>query len=186
MHEELTKSLKTVKEGGTICYATETAWSIGCDATNYEAIEKIYQLKKQEKPTEIICLVSDFRMLNSYVEHIPEVAYDILKYAVRPTTIIYDNPIKISENLVAEDNTLAIRVTKNRFCKDLIKKLRKPLVAIPANSAGITAPKSYSEIHTDILKGVDYVVNLHKNKKMMQPEAIIKLNKDGMVQVIKN
>ena len=185
MREEITKSLEVLKKGGTLCYPTDTVWGIGCDATNYEAIKRIYELKNREESKALICLVSDFKMLNSYIENIPEVAYDILKYAVRPTTIIYDDPVKVSENLVAEDNTLAIRVTNDQFCKELIKKLRRPLVSTSANISGSPTPNSYSEIHPDILKGVDYVVNLYRNKKMAQPSAIIKLNKDGMVKVIR-
>ena len=160
-------------------------WGIGCDATNADAVDKIFELKKRDEKKALICLVSDFKMLNQFVEEIPEVAYDILKFANKPTTIIYDNPIRIAENLVAEDNTLAIRVTKDKFCQDLIRKLRRPLVSTSANISGAPTPQSFSEISAEIRNGVDHVVNLHQSRKSTKPSAIIKLTLDGKVQVIR-
>ena len=133
----------------------------------------------------MICLVSDFKMLNQYVEDVPEVAYDILKYATKPTTINYDSPLRVAENLIAEDNTLAIRVARNQFCNQLIKKLKRPLVSTSANFSEQPAPGTFEEIHEDILKGVDYVVNLQRNKKSSNPSAIIKLSGEGDVKVIR-
>jgi len=124
-------------------------------------------------------------MLNQYVEEIPEVAYDILKYAAKPTTIVYDDPIRVAENLIAEDNSLAIRVCKDKFCNQLIRKFRKPIVSTSANISGEPTPKSFKQISPEILKGVDYVVNLQPSKKNAQPSTIIKLSLDGKVQVIR-
>ena len=111
--------------------------------------------------------------------------YDILKYAAKPTSIIYDDPIRVAENIIAEDNTLAIRVTKDPFCKELTKRLRRPLVSTSANISGQPTPASFSQISPEILKGVDYVVNLHRSKKSSKPSAIIKLGNDGTVKVIR-
>ena len=185
INEEISNALSVLKRGGIILYPTDTVWGIGCDATNADAIDKIYALKKRQENKALICLVSDFKMLNQYVEEVPEVAYDILKYAAKPTTIVYDKPIRIAENLVGEDDTLGIRVTKDDFCNKLIRKLKKPLVSTSANISGQKTPESFSQISPEILKGVDYVVNLQQSKSTSKPSAIIKLSNDGKVKVIR-
>jgi L-threonylcarbamoyladenylate synthase len=183
--DEINNALIVLKKGGLILYPTDTVWGIGCDATNADAVEKVFRLKNRSDKKSLICLVSDFKMLNEYVENVPEVAYDILKYAKKPTTIIYDDPIRVAENIIAEDNSLAIRVPKDDFCKNLIKKLRRPLVSTSANVSGEKTPQSFKEIDPVILEGVDYVVNLHHEKKSGKPSAIIKLKNDGSVKVIR-
>lgn len=185
MEKEISNALSTLKKGGLILYPTDTVWGIGCDATNYEAVEKIYQLKKRKESKSMICIVSDFKMLNQYIEEVPEVAYDIIKYANRPTTIIYDRPLRVAENLVGSDNTLGIRVIREGFCNALLKKFKKPIVSTSANISNQPTPKSFKEISEEILKGVDYVVNLHDKKKAGKPSSIIKLSNDGVVKVIR-
>jgi len=185
MNTEIHNCLETLKRGGLILYPTDTVWGIGCDVTHPEAIERIYKLKQRADTKALICLVSDFKMLNQFVEEIPEVAYDILKYAVQPTTIIFDDPIRVAENLIAEDNTLAFRVTEDEFCKKLLRKFRRPIVSTSANISGQKTPGSFKEISKEILEGVDYVVNLHRTKKSEKPSAIIKLGKDGAVKIIR-
>ena len=185
MIDEINNCLTTLKRGGLILYPTDTVWGIGCDATNADAVDKIFALKKRAESKSLICLVSDFKMLNQYVEEIPEVAYDILKYAAQPTTIVYDDPIRVAENLIAEDNSLAIRVCKDKFCNQLLRKFKKPIVSTSANISGQPTPKSFKQISPEILKGVDYVVNLQPSKKNAQPSTIIKLSLDGKVQVIR-
>lgn len=185
MKNEIENTLAVLKKGGLILYPTDTVWGIGCDATNGEAVDKIFELKKRSDKKSMICLVHDFKMLNEYIEDVPEVAYDILKYAAKPTTIIYDDPIRVAENIIAEDNSLAIRVAKDDFCKKLIRKLRRPLVSTSANFSGYKTPQSFAEIDPLILEGVDYVVNLHRDKKSGKPSAMIKLKNDGSVTVIR-
>ena len=185
MHTEINKAIQILKQGGIILYPTDTVWGIGCDATNYDAIEKINALKQRKDDKSFICLVNDLKMLNFYIEEIPETAYDVLKYTIKPTTIIYDKPIRVSENLIAKNNTLAIRVVKDGFCNELIRKFKKPLVSTSANISGQPAPNSFKKISDQILKGVDYVVNLPHEKKAVKPSSIIKLSNDGMVKVIR-
>ena len=185
MQTEINNALKILKQGGIILYPTDTVWGIGCDATNYDAIEKINALKKRTDDKSLICLVSDLKMLNFHIENIPETAYDILKYAVNPTTIIYDNPIRVAENLIAKNNTLAIRVVKEGFSNLLIKKLKLPIVSTSANISGQPTPKSFKEINQEIIKGIDYVVNLPRQKKAVKPSSIIKLTNDGKVKIIR-
>ncbi|MBT8393382.1 MAG: threonylcarbamoyl-AMP synthase [Bacteroidia bacterium] len=185
MRDEIQNALKALKRGDLILYPTDTVWGIGCDATNYEAVEKIYKLKKRKESKSMICIVSDFKMLNQYIEEVPEVAYDIIKFAKKPTTVIYDRPLHVAENLIADDNTLAIRVIREGFCNALLKKFKKPIVSTSANFSDKPTPKSFKEIDEEILKGVDYVVNLHDKKKAGKPSSIIKLSNDGVVKVIR-
>jgi L-threonylcarbamoyladenylate synthase len=186
MRGEIENTIAVLKRGGLILYPTDTIWGIGCDATNPAAIEKVFQLKERNEKKSLICLVNDFKMLEQYVEQVPEVAYDILKYASKPTTIVYDDPIRIAENLIAEDNSLAIRVVQDDFCKELIRRFRKPIVSTSANISGKPTPANFQEISNAILKGVDYVVKWHQDKKAAKPSSIIKLKNDGRVQVIRN
>ena len=183
--DEVNEAYIHLKRGGLILYPTETVWGIGCDATNAEAVDKIYALKKRAESKSLICLVSDFKMLNQYVENIPEVAYDILKYAAKPTTIIYDDPIRVATNVIAPDNSTAFRVCRNQFCNFLLKKFKKPIVSTSANITGQPTPQSFSEISQEIIDGVDYVVNIDRSRKSSKPSAIIKLTEDGKVTIIR-
>ena len=185
MKEEIEHCLGILKRGGIILYPTDTVWGIGCDATNPQAVEKIYKLKRRSEQKALICLVSDLRMLEQYVYEVPEVAYDILEHADKPTTIIYDKPIRVADNLIAEDDTLALRLVKDQFCEELIRKLRRPLVSTSANISGENTPESFAQISQEILNGVDYVVNLHRSKNNAKPSAIIKLSNSGIVKVIR-
>lgn len=185
MREEIEKTLEVLKRGGIILYPTDTVWGIGCDATNAEAVKKIYTLKKREDSKALICLVNNYSMLERHVDNVPKIAYTILDIADKPTTVIYDDPAGIAENLVAEDNTLAIRIVDHEFCKKLIRYLGKPLVSTSANISGKPTPKSFKEIDEVVLKGVDYVVNLHKQRNGGNPSTIIKLSNSGGVKIIR-
>lgn len=185
MREEHEAALTVLKRGGLILYPTDTVWAIGCDTTNPSAIDRVYALKQQLESKTLVCIVSDFKMLQQYVEDVPEVAYDILKYAAKPTTIIYDEPIRVAENLIAADNTLAMRVCRNTFCNKLLKKFKRPIVAASAHIDGTPAPKSFKDIDPAIIASVDYVVQLDQDKKSSKPSAIIKLSNDGKVTVIR-
>lgn len=186
MTEEIQKTFDELQLGNTILYPTDTVWGLGCDATNPEAVAKIYKLKNREESKALICLVSDIRMLERYVENIPDIAYELLEATNRPTTIIYDNPVRIAKNLVAADNTLAIRIPDDEFCQKLIRKFKRPIVSTSANISGQPTPKSYQEISAEILKGVDYVVNLQNGKKSPKPSTIIQLRSNGEIKVIRN
>ena len=185
MQTEINNAIKTLKQGGIILYPTDTVWGIGCDATNSDAVAKIYDLKKREETKSMICLVNDIDMLKNYFESIPKTAANIIKQAQKPTTIIYDNPLLVAKNLITKDNTLAIRVVNNSFCNELIKTLKKPLVSTSANISEQPTPKSFKEISEHILKGVDYVVNLYHDKKNENPPSIIKVSNDGLVKIIR-
>jgi len=185
MKTEIEQAVAVLKKGGLILYPTDTVWGIGCDATNQKAVDKIFQLKKRNESSALICLVNDLKMLEMYVESIPNAAYDIIKYAQRPTTIIYDTPIRVASNLVASDNSLGIRVIKEKFCEQLIRSFRKPIVSTSANISGDSTPNNFQEISAEILEGVDYIVNLQPGKNAGKPSAIIKLKSDGTVKIIR-
>lgn len=181
----LQNCVEVLELGGLILYPTDTVWGIGCDATNAKAVSKVYELKKREDSKALICLVANDAMLERYVQHVPDLAYDIMDLATKPTTIIYDNPIGIAQNLIAPDNSLAIRVASDKFCRYLIQTFKKPIVSTSANISGKDTPKTFSEIENVILKGVDYVVNLPSEEKSGVPSSIIKLGADGTVKVIR-
>ena len=185
MQSEIQKSLKILKEGGLILYPTDTVWGIGCDATNPEAVKKVYQLKQREDSKALICLVSDDRMLKKYVKQIPEAALNIIDITDKPTTIIYDDAQNLAQNLIAEDGTIAIRIPNDDFCYWLSRKFNGAIVSTSANISGKPTPKSFKEITPEVLKGVDYVVNLHREKVCNKPSSIIKLSNNGLVKIIR-
>jgi len=185
MNEEINKALQTLKEGGLILYPTDTVWGIGCDATNSEAVEKIYKLKQRNDSKALICLVADDRMLKKYVKKIPEAAFDIFDVSDDPITIIYDDAQNLAKNLVAEDNSIAIRIPNDDFCFQLLRRFNGAIVSTSANISGMPTPKSFKEISREVLKGVDYVVNLNHEKICSKPSSIIKLSNDGVVKIIR-
>ncbi len=183
--QEIFNAINILKKGGTIIYPTDTVWGIGCDATNPEAVSKVYKLKQREESKALICLVSDIKMLKLYVNFIPDTVLEILNASKKPTTIIYTNPIGLADNLVSEDITIAIRIVHSGFTHKLITSFNKPIVSTSANISGQSTSKSFKEIPKEILKGVDYVVNLHDEKTDAKPSTIIKIETDGTVTVIR-
>ncbi|SNR15672.1 L-threonylcarbamoyladenylate synthase [Tenacibaculum jejuense] len=170
-------------KGKTILYPTDTVWGLGCDATNVEAVQEIYKIKNREESKSLIVLVSSFEMLEQYVT-VPHVAKEILEKAVKPTTIIYQNPKGIAKNIInKEDNTLAIRIAQDEFCKELIDTFAKPIVSTSANVSGNPTPKSFSEIEQSILDDVDYIVNLHQNKVSEKSSTILKLEGEKVIVI---
>jgi len=185
MSEEVHNAYEVIKNGGIILYPTDTVWGIGCDATNEEAVKKIFALKQRAESKSMIVLVNGERMMHQVFNEIPEVAWQILDYAEKPTTLILDKPKNVAKNLIAEDNSLAVRMVKEPFCYKLMERMKKPLVSTSANISGMFTPKSFKEISPEIIKGVDYVVNLHHDKICDKPSTIIKLTLDSQVKVIR-
>ncbi|MEZ0005111.1 L-threonylcarbamoyladenylate synthase [Flavobacterium sp. 28YEA47A] len=185
MNEEVHKAYEVIKEGGIILYPTETVWGIGCDATNPDAVAKIYALKQREESKSMIVLMNGERMVYNVFKDIPEVAWQILDLSEKPTTLILDNPRNIAKNLIAPDNTLGMRIVKEPFCFKLLERMKKPLVSTSANISGMPTPINYKEISPEILKGVDYIVNLQQEKMTGKPSAIIKLTSDSQVKIIR-
>lgn len=182
---ELSKTLKFLKENKTILYPTDTVWGIGCDALNEIAVAKIFKIKNREESKSLVILVNNIDMLKNYVDEIPSKVLDVLKKAIKPTTIIYNNPIGLANNVIANDNTVAIRIAKDEFCKKLIENFGNPIVSTSANISGGDTPRSFKEIDPRILDEVDYVVNLHRDKITDSPSSIIKINDKGDLEVIR-
>lgn len=185
MNEEIEKTLAQLQLGNTILYPTDTVWGLGCDATNPAAVQKIYDVKNREESKALICLVTDTRMLERFIEEVPEIAYDLLEAVDKPTTIIYDNPVGIAKNLVAADNTLAIRIPDDEFCQKLLRKFKRPIVSTSANMSGQPTPKSFDEISNEVKNRVDYIVNLKDDKKAAKPSTIIQLRSNGEIKIIR-
>ncbi len=185
INTEIQNAHEVLKEGGIILYPTDTVWGIGCDASNEEAVAKIYALKKREESKSMICLMNSDKMVYNVFKDVPEVAWEILEFADKPTTLILDKPKNVAKNLIAEDDTLAIRIVNEPFCFKLMERLKKPLVSTSANISGKPSPKSFKEIDPEIIKGVDYVVNLHHDKICDKPSTIIKLGLDCQVKIIR-
>ena len=185
VNAEVHKANEVLQNGGIILYPTDTVWGIGCDATNPEAIAKIYKLKQRVETQSMICLVNGEKMIYSIFKDIPEVAWQIMDLSEKPTTLILDKPRNVAPNIVATDDTLGIRLVKEPFCFKLMERMKKPLVSTSANISGQPTPKSFKEISPEIIKGVDYVVNLNHEKICDKPSTIIKLSLDNQVKIIR-
>ena len=185
INTEVHNAYEVIKNGGIILYPTDTVWGIGCDATNADAVKKIYELKQREESKSMIVLMNGERMLYNVFKEIPEVAWQILDLSDKPTTLILDNPRNVAPNIIAPDNTLGMRLVKEPFCFKLMERMKKPLVSTSANISGMPTPNSFKEIDHHILDGVDYIVNLHHDKVAARPSTIIKLGNNLQVKVIR-
>ncbi len=185
INQEILNAYEVIQKGGIILYPTDTVWGIGCDATNPEAVAKIYKLKQRAETQSMIVLMNGEKMIYNVFKDIPEVAWQIIDLSEDPITLVLDKPRNVAANLIAPDQTLGIRVVKEPFCFKLMEKMKKPLVSTSANISGQPTPKSFKEISPEIIKGVDYVVNLHREKIAGKPSTIIKLTNDSQVKVIR-
>jgi L-threonylcarbamoyladenylate synthase len=186
MLDEIENSIHVLTKGGIILYPTDTVWGIGCDATNQNAIKRIYKLKRRAETKSMIVLMSDIDMLKEYVNHIPEIAYDLIECFERPTTVIYPEAKNIAKNLIGSDSSLAIRIVQDDFCKQLVTLFGKPIVSTSANFSGEPTPLLYSKISLKIVQSVDYIVKIDHDKiKQVKPSTIIKLNKSGSFEVVR-
>ncbi len=184
--QDITKATETLKSGGTILYPTDTIWGIGCDATREDAVKKVYAIKKRPEAKSLILLVSDVQMLNRYVDEVPQVAWDLIELSEKPITIIYPKARGIAKNAIAEDGSVAIRLTKDEFCTKLIRKFNKPIVSTSANFSDTPAALNFSEINHHLVSEIDYVVSFRQNDlSKCQASSIIKLGMNGDVVVIR-
>ncbi len=184
--KDIEQSVRVLKDGGLILYPTDTVWGVGCDATNEEAVNKIYQLKKRTDKKAMIVLVAEEREVLQYVASPDLQVFAYLQEAKKPTTVIYEGAIGLADNLVAEDGSIAIRICEEEFCKHLIKRFRKPVVSTSANISGHPVASVFMEI-TDVIKnGVDYVVHHRQDdKNKANPSTIIKWT-NGTVEVLRS
>jgi len=178
------QTVAALRQKKIILYPTDTVWGIGGDATDYEVVKKIYVLKQREDHKALIVLVNSKKMLQSYVESIPQQAFPFINNE-RPTTFIYPKGIGFATNLFGTDSSIGIRVVKNSFCQNLIASFGKPIISTSANISGRNTPKSFAYIANEILDGVDYVVPLRKNIISEQPSRVVKIDSKGEIQILR-
>ncbi|MCB0397136.1 MAG: threonylcarbamoyl-AMP synthase [Flavobacteriales bacterium] len=179
------ETVRTLKTGGTILYPTDTIWGLGCDATNEDAVRKIYALKNREDSKSLIILIDHVQRLSQYLTHIPPGALELIEAANKPLTLIYPDASGLAANVLAEDGSVAIRIARHAFCEQLIASFGKPIVSTSANISGQPYPVTFDEVSPDILNGVDYVVNLPTEISNPKPSTIIKLDRQGNQTLIR-
>jgi L-threonylcarbamoyladenylate synthase len=181
-NRDIEQALKVLNDGGLIVYPTDTIWGIGCDATNPKAVEQIFKLKKRADKKAVIVLVTDERDILQYVANPDFRVFDYLNQTSKPTTVVYEGAIGLAPNITGEDGSIAIRICYDIFCRNLIKRFRKPLVSTSANISGQPASRVFTDIPKQIIKGVDYVVKYRQDDTTPgEASSIIKWNKDGTI-----
>ncbi len=184
--EDIQQAVQTMRSGGLILYPTDTIWGIGCDATNADAVRRIYELKRRDDSKALICLVDSPNRMQQYSRSIPDVAWDLIDYAQNPLTLIVDGALNLAPNLVAQDGSIAIRVTRERISHDLCYRFQKAVVSTSANLSGQPAPRNFMEISPEIIQGVDYVMKARQNDVTKgKPSQIVKISKDGQITFIR-
>lgn len=174
-----------LKNGGTILYPTDTIWGIGCDATNDDAVHKILKIKKREQNKSLIILVESEKRLQDLVD-VPQMAWEIIDISEKPVTIVYDNPRGLPQSLLAKDGSIGIRLVKDKFCKDLIFRLNRPLVSTSANFSGEKSPMKFADINSEIVQAVDYAVpNDRERISKWKASSVIKISTDNQVKILR-
>jgi len=186
MQEEIKKAIEVLRSGGVILYPTDTVWGLGCDATNENAVKRIFEIKRRGDTKAMLVLIDNPAKLQSYVDEVPDMAWDLIDMSEKPLTIIYPQAKNLAKNLIAPDKTIGIRVTKENFSRNLCAQFRNPIVSTSANISGNATPSNFSEISEDIKSAVDYVVNYRQNELTKPtPSSIIKLDKGGLFKLIR-
>jgi L-threonylcarbamoyladenylate synthase len=184
---DIKKSLKALEIGGTILYPTDTIWGIGCDATNKNAVQKVYEIKQRVELKSLIILVDSFLRIPNYVDHVPDIAIDLINSIENPVTIIYSEAKNLAPNVVASDGSIAIRVVREEFCIELIKRFGKPIVSSSANMSGQASPVVFNKITDSIKSKVDYIVKYKQDVFTKgKPSMIIRLFNSGEYEILRH
>ncbi len=184
--EDIREAVRVLKAGGIILYPTDTIWGLGCDATNEEAVKKIYALKQRPDSKSMLVLTDHVAKLERIVEDVPDVAYDLIELSDKPLTIIYSGAKQLAPNLIAADGSVGIRITKEAFSKALCEAFRCPIVSTSANISGQPSAKNFQEISDEIKSGADYIVKYRQaDLTAAKPSSIIKLEAGGVVSIIR-
>ncbi|MDL2222005.1 threonylcarbamoyl-AMP synthase [Parabacteroides sp. OttesenSCG-928-N08] len=186
MLDDIKKACEVLQAGGLILYPTDTIWGIGCDATNPEAVRKVYALKQRQDNKSMLVLLDSPAKLQGFVDEVPDIAWDLIEVTDKPLTIIYSQGKNLAPNLLGEDGSIGIRITEEAFSRRLCERFRKPLVSTSANISGQPFPSSFSEISEEIKQGVDYIVNYRREEHFVaQPSSILKLGAGGLIKIIR-
>ncbi|WP_348621737.1 L-threonylcarbamoyladenylate synthase [Pedobacter lusitanus] len=183
---EIDKALTVLKNGGVILYPTDTVWGLGCDATNEAAVEKINTIKGRSSDKSFIILLDNDSKIQSYINEVPEVAYDLIEYAEHPLTIIFSGAKNLAKNVINADGSVGIRVIRHDFVQQLLQRFRKPIVSTSANLSGQPTPVFFDEIDEEIKTAVDYVVDWEQELRIKKkPSTIMKLSPSGQFSFIR-
>ncbi len=186
MREDIRKACEVMRNGGMILYPTDTIWGIGCDATNEEAVKKIFKLKQRDDSKSMLLLLDNPAKLQTYVQEVPDIAWDLIELADKPLTIIYEGARNLAPALIAADGTIGIRITNELFSRELCKQFRKPIVSTSANISGQPTPSRFSQISREIMDGVDYVVKYRQKEQTgRKSSSIIRLTRNGTIQILR-
>ena len=184
--KDIAEAVKVMRSGGVILYPTDTVWGIGCDATNAEAVAKIYAIKKRAESKAMICLVDSDNRIQRYVRNVPEVAWDVMTMSEKPTTVILDGADGLAKNLIAEDGSIAMRITQEPFSKELCYRMQKPIVSTSANISGEPAAQNYCDISEEIRNAVDYICTSRRQEHQPhKPSSIIRIRQNGEFEIIR-
>lgn len=185
--DDITQSLAALRNGGIILYPTDTIWGLGCDATDEAAVKRIYALKQRSEAKSLVILMADVKDLVRYLAHPPPDIEQTLATFDRPTTVIYEGALHLAPGVVNQDGSIAIRIVQDTFCRHLIKRLRKPLVSTSANISGEPSPAMFAEVSEAVRHGVDYTVKHRQHDDTRaQPSRIVRIGKDGTLEIIRN
>lgn len=186
MNKDIEQAISVLNEGGIILYPTDTVWGIGCDATNREAVDKIYKLKRRDDNKSMLVLLNNQNRLTQYIDDVPEIAWELIDVADKPLTIIYPGAKNLAGNLIGEDGSVGIRIIQEEFCDRLLTRFKKPIVSTSANISGESSPSFYDEISDEIKSGVDYIVNYRQNDlELRQPSSILQLGLGGTFKILR-
>jgi L-threonylcarbamoyladenylate synthase len=186
LKNDIDQSLEVLRKGGIILYPTDTVWGLGCDATNPAAIERIMEIKQRNDSKGMIVLLENPNFILSYIDEMPEVAWDLIEYCETPTTIIFDKAKNVAPNLPAPDGSIGIRITREEFTQRLLQRFRKPLVSTSANLSGMPTPGNFDQISDQIKSKVDYIVKYRQeDKTLSKPSSVIKLGASGLIKIIR-
>ena len=186
IEEDIKNAVEVMRKGGIILYPTDTVWGIGCDATNTEAVARVYDIKRREDSKALICLVDSDARLQRYVRQVPSVAWELLDCVDKPTTVILDGAVNLAPNLIAEDGSIALRITNEAFSKELCYRFQKARVSTSANISGEPTAQNYCDISEEIINAVDYVCWTRRQEhKPHKPSSIIRLGLGGEVEIIR-
>lgn len=186
IQEDIAQACAVMERGGIILYPTDTIWGIGCDATNSDAVRRVFEIKRRSDSKALIILTDSMTKVDFYVREVPDLAYDLVDLSTKPLTIIYDNARNLAQEVIGEDGSVAIRVTQEAFSQALCRKFRKAIVSTSANISGLPSPLCYADISDEIRQAVDYIVETQQENSIpASPSSIIKLSAGGIIKVIR-